>query len=47
MKHLPRPCTEQQKEIDEAIANGTWGIEYTTCQKQIAEQNAAYLASLK
>lgn len=25
--------TEQQKEIDEAIANGTWGIEYTTCQK--------------
>ena len=20
--------TEQQKEIDEAIANGTWGIEY-------------------
>ena len=25
--------TAQQKEIDEAIANGTWGIEYTTCQK--------------
>ena len=25
--------TEQQKEIDEAIANGTWGIEYTTCQQ--------------
>ena len=25
--------TVQQKEIDEAIANGTWGIEYTTCQK--------------
>lgn len=25
--------TAQQKEIDEAKANGTWGIEYTTCQK--------------
>ncbi len=25
--------TAQQKEIDEAIANGTWGIEYTTCPK--------------
>ena len=25
--------TEQQKEIDEAIANGTWGNEYTTCQQ--------------
>ena len=25
--------TAQQKEIDEAIANGTWGIEYTTCHK--------------
>lgn len=25
--------TTQQKEIDEAKANGTWGIEYTTCQK--------------
>ena len=25
--------TAQQKEIDEAIANGTWGIEYATCQK--------------
>ena len=25
--------TAQQREIDEAIANGTWGIEYTTCQK--------------
>ena len=25
--------TAQQKEIDEAITNGTWGIEYTTCQK--------------
>ena len=47
VKRLPRPRTEQQKEIDEAIANGTWGIEYTAFQKQIAEQNAAYLASLK
>lgn len=25
--------TAQQREIDEAKANGTWGIEYTTCQK--------------
>lgn len=25
--------TAQQKEIDEAKANGTWGIEYTTCLK--------------
>ena len=25
--------TAQQKEIDEAKANGTWGSEYTTCQK--------------
>ena len=25
--------TDQEKEIDEAKANGTWGIEYTTCQK--------------
>lgn len=25
--------TAQQKEIDEAKANGTWGIEYTTCMK--------------